>query len=387
MYQHVALRCFYIKTLIEGGREMPQETLKPGLRAALRVHEIGEASPYEISFAGKGKSGASFGFMQGDLAAGQPKVTQTFRQALTNAGIGAAMIGDFESRLSVHLVSNPLTTAETAQINAALVAGKALVDAMDEDILGKVYAGLDSCVATAAASARTISAEAQIYMALWINMTGPPSKVLDWLGGGDPHLTRPVPGPGTNVSAGAIRTYLQATDYFVRNPRNFMHMVESVAAGMAAMSGTASPIAPAPAPAPATAAAAPTEDCFVYEQATGRMFLVEDGSRDLIATGYSGSEEHGGKNNPHAQCEKDIGPLCRGRYSIGAPFAGPSPFSLRLTPDPANEMCGRGSFLIHGDSIAHPGTASHGCIILNRPNREQINGSDVKLLVVVDRLA
>ena len=64
----------------------------------------------------------------------------------------------------------------------------------------------------------------------------------------------------------------------------------------------------------------------------------------------------------------------------------PSPFSLRLTPDPANDMCGRDGFLIHGDSIAHPGTASQGCIILNRLQREHIAASPVKLLRVVERI-
>jgi len=125
----------------------------------------------------------------------------------------------------------------------------------------------------------------------------------------------------------------------------------------------------------------------MYEQATGRMFLVEGGTRDLIGTGYSGSEAHGGKNNPHAQCDKDIEPIPRGLYTIGAPFSGPSPFSLQLTPDPANDMCGRGGFLIHGDSTADPGTASQGCIILNRSQREQIAANPIKLLRVVERTA
>src|SRR4051794_31504186 len=154
---------------------MPDERLKPALRTALRVHEIGDHSPYELMFAAKGKSGASFGFMQGDLAAGQPEVRQVFREALTDAGVDAATINDVQQRLSVHLISNPLTTEQTARVNAALLADRAKVDAMDEGILAKVYAGLDSCLNTASAVGRTIAAEAQIYMALWVNMTGPPS--------------------------------------------------------------------------------------------------------------------------------------------------------------------------------------------------------------------
>ena len=67
---------------------MPQESVKPALRAGLRMHEIGSASPYKLFFAAKGKSGASFGFMQGDLAAGQPDVTKTFRRASPTGGHG-----------------------------------------------------------------------------------------------------------------------------------------------------------------------------------------------------------------------------------------------------------------------------------------------------------
>src|SRR3954463_7863884 len=114
---------------------MPDNLLKPALRAALREHEIGAATPYKLFFAGKGKSGASFGFMQGDLAAGQPRVTAVFRRVLANAGISAALIDTYVKRLSVHLISNPLSSAETKQINAALDASRALVDALDEEIL------------------------------------------------------------------------------------------------------------------------------------------------------------------------------------------------------------------------------------------------------------
>jgi hypothetical protein len=70
-----------------GVRAMVDEMLKPALRVALRLHEIGDLSPYQLGFAGKGKSGASFGFMQADLAAGQPEcsgrsMTRSLRPAL-----------------------------------------------------------------------------------------------------------------------------------------------------------------------------------------------------------------------------------------------------------------------------------------------------------------
>jgi hypothetical protein len=214
---------------------MPDQSLKPGIRAALRLHEIGDASPYQLSFAGKGKSGASFGFMQGDMAAQQPEVLKAFRDALAAAGSPSATIEKLVGRLSVHVVDNPLTPAETKAVNDALLAGRQLVDAMDESILGKVYDDLDTCIAKASGAGRSIAPKAALYIALWINMTGRPTKLLVWLADGNPQLRVPVPPPGTVVDGPAIETYLRATDYFTENPGNFPHMMQSVAAGVHAL--------------------------------------------------------------------------------------------------------------------------------------------------------
>jgi hypothetical protein len=212
---------------------MPEENLKPALRRALQVHEIGDETPYRLFFAAKGKSGASFGFMQGDLAGKQPVVQRTFHEVLSADGVSEALINDYARRLSVHLVRNPLTAAETNQINAALRAHSARVDAMDDAILSHVYAGLDECVATARNARRTILPIAQLFIAMWINMSGPPSKILSWLAGEDAQLRSPVPAPGDEVDRNAIEAYLRATHYFTENPRNFAHIRESADAGAA----------------------------------------------------------------------------------------------------------------------------------------------------------
>jgi hypothetical protein len=214
---------------------MPDPSLKPGIRTALRLNEIGDASPYRLSFAGKGKSGASFGFMQGDMAAGQPEVLKAFRDALAAAGSPSGTVEGLVKRLSVHLVGNPLSAAETKAVNDALLAGRAVVDAMDETILGKVYADLDTCIAKASGAGRSIAPKAALYMALWINMTGHPTKLLVWLAGGDPGLRVHVPPPPATVDGPAIEAYLRATDYFSENPGNFPHMMQSVAAGVTAL--------------------------------------------------------------------------------------------------------------------------------------------------------
>ncbi|WP_428945213.1 tlde1 domain-containing protein [Pantoea sp. FN060301] len=98
---------------------------------------------------------------------------------------------------------------------------------------------------------------------------------------------------------------------------------------------------------------------------------------------YAGAP--GYKNDSKYECIKDKGPLPRGKYRIvGAPFTHPKagPFTLRLEPLPGNNMCGRAGFLIHGDSKRDPGTASNGCIILNRDLRKVIWDSLDKEVII-----
>jgi len=118
---------------------------------------------------------------------------------------------------------------------------------------------------------------------------------------------------------------------------------------------------------------------WTYEQLTGRI-LQDD---VLVGVGYAGSPQ--GKNNPEMQNVSQTGPLPRGTYTICAPQNSPhtGPYTLDLTPDPANEMFGRSEFRIHGDSVEHPGTASEGCIITARVLREHIWTSGDHALEVV----
>lgn len=118
---------------------------------------------------------------------------------------------------------------------------------------------------------------------------------------------------------------------------------------------------------------------WTYEQSTGQL------SHDSgpFAIGYSGAGD--GKNNPDAQDQHNVGPIPRGNYTIGAPCDTMThgPYVLRLTPYAANNMCGRAGFLIHGDSVVHPGTASEGCIIMPRAIREKVWDSGDRDLIVV----
>lgn len=126
-----------------------------------------------------------------------------------------------------------------------------------------------------------------------------------------------------------------------------------------------------------------------------------------IGQGYSGDIEH--KNNPARENVPDMGPIVEGLYTISGPFCVKSlkegetcpdcqgiskhehgPYIFRLHPDdPTREKIlsynrGPDSFLIHGDSIIAPGTASKGCIIMGVVIRYRIGDivpSDNVLLV------
>ena len=115
---------------------------------------------------------------------------------------------------------------------------------------------------------------------------------------------------------------------------------------------------------------------YRYEQSTGRLWK-------LIGDGYSGHDE--GKNQPDLDGVRNTGPIPKGRWLITEKFDSPTkgPFCLRLAPVVGTDTHGRSGFLIHGDSIKEPGTASEGCIILPRGVRQRIWESEDRELEVV----
>ena len=125
-------------------------------------------------------------------------------------------------------------------------------------------------------------------------------------------------------------------------------------------------------------------DSLTYEATTGRL-LNPDGT--LLASCYSGLGKD--KNNPGSEGIKNCGPLPEGGYTLtdvedvnGGPHG---PYVIRLTPDKDNEMHGRSGFLMHSDSISHPGAASEGCIVVlgGLSQRQKIWNQPVHHLTVV----
>lgn len=119
---------------------------------------------------------------------------------------------------------------------------------------------------------------------------------------------------------------------------------------------------------------------WTYAQKTGN--LSQNGQP--VATGYSGFDV--GRNNPAMQAVHDVGPIPQGDWTISGPpinTAEHGPFVLTLTPATRTNTFGRSGFLMHGDSVNAPGTASKGCVIMPRAAREQVwNSGDMDLEVV-----
>ncbi len=132
---------------------------------------------------------------------------------------------------------------------------------------------------------------------------------------------------------------------------------------------------------------------WTYQQSDG--VLLHEG--EYVATGYSGFEN--GKNNPDMQDHMGLGPIPRGSYTIqvivdgngqAVDYEGKKAPVMRLVPAASNQMFGRDGFLIHGDSISAPGTASHGCVIEAHEIREKIaqtaENGDNQLQVVLGQV-
>jgi hypothetical protein len=124
---------------------------------------------------------------------------------------------------------------------------------------------------------------------------------------------------------------------------------------------------------------------WTFENGTGRL-LDPDGT--FVEQGYAGGAKgthKEGINNPALQFVRDIGPLPVGVYTMGDPVEHSQLgiLAIPLTPDPSNDMRGRGGFYCHGDKIGSPGCASDGCIIVGHSTRVMLSESSDRRIQVV----
>ena len=115
---------------------------------------------------------------------------------------------------------------------------------------------------------------------------------------------------------------------------------------------------------------------------------LRDPLDNFVETGYAGGDKGlrpEARNNPAYQYTPNVGPLPVGTYMMGEAVQGShlGPDAIPLTPDPENDMRGRGDFFIHGDHIGAPGCASNGCIIMSRATRRLLIASEDRQIQVI----
>ena len=127
---------------------------------------------------------------------------------------------------------------------------------------------------------------------------------------------------------------------------------------------------------------------MVYDRLSGIWSIyaeIDDGGQErVVATGsgYAGAPGH--VNRPGSSHLVGLGPVPPGEYHVGLPVKHPrlGPIAFRLRPKPGNVMFGRSGFMIHGDNGKGDRSASRGCIILNRMDREKVRECHVRHLTV-----
>lgn len=104
----------------------------------------------------------------------------------------------------------------------------------------------------------------------------------------------------------------------------------------------------------------------------------------VFAVGYSGRGEH--MDDPSSEHLPGKGPIPAGKWFIGTArnHERLGPVAIPLLPDDGWQVPGgRSGFFIHGDNRAANKTASSGCIVLDRRNREFIASQAGRQLIVI----
>jgi hypothetical protein len=120
---------------------------------------------------------------------------------------------------------------------------------------------------------------------------------------------------------------------------------------------------------------------WTFQQSTG---ILRDWRGLVAGIGYSGSGPY--KNRPTGQSLLRQGPIPQGLWDILGPpenTARHGSYVLRLQPYIDTKTFSRDGFLIHGDSVEQPGTASEGYIVLPYVVRKEIWESGDLILRVV----
>ena len=125
--------------------------------------------------------------------------------------------------------------------------------------------------------------------------------------------------------------------------------------------------------------------------ASGGPYTYSQSAHHFYGSGYDGSwidtysacsgQSGSCRNNPACQCQKSVGPLPQGTYTLGNMYTFKGmPSCYDLYPAASNNMCGRAGFLIHGGNCA--GNPSEGCIVIESESTRYKIKSGATLKVV-----
>lgn len=216
---------------------MVDPSLLPAIRAALRENEIGNQSPYVLSYAELGNSGGSFGVFQGDACV-DPNARAALKQVLVAANVNAATINRIVNAVSQPCPhGSPLSPADQQTADTALnsVQGRAIVDAMDEKTLQVILNELDTSIIAAQSASKRLDSGSQVSIALWVNMTGAPTALNEWIMGAT--IGGAAPPAAATVTRDDVKRYLKGTKFFTLHPKNLIHFEASVDKGLGAQLG------------------------------------------------------------------------------------------------------------------------------------------------------
>jgi hypothetical protein len=218
---------------------MVDPSLLPAIRAALRENEIGNQSPYELSYAELGRSGGSFGVFQGDTCV-DTNARAALKQVLVAANVDPNTVIRILAAVSQPCPhGSPLSPADQKAADDALDSpkGREIVDGMDGKIIQGILGELDSSIAAAKSVGKRLDPGAQLSIGLWVNMSGAPTALNEWIKGATVGGVAP-PGAAA-VTRDDVKRYLKGTKFFSFHPKNLIHFEASVDKGISALTGAA----------------------------------------------------------------------------------------------------------------------------------------------------
>ncbi len=212
----------------------PSSGLSMAIAECLRQFNGRTTMPYCLSFGGDWRTGACFGVFQADCA-----TRRTAHDCLIDIMHAChlprgqiARIGDILRHATNR---NPLGPGDTATLAAALASpiGRARIDRHDAHTLETINRHVAQVLAQAERANRHLTVEAILYTALWIHVTGSPTRIGRWIAGYpidciDGTGIPPIP-PSGDITGSMLCLYLQATCFVRENPTNLDRFHQSVA--------------------------------------------------------------------------------------------------------------------------------------------------------------